>query len=683
MKLNFALTIRVACASLALCAACTSNTTLPPSAHLGVASSGATVKNDGSKVTLTATATDVAGKPGTGSAVFTAPFGDLNGSGTPTATVTLGAAGTATVTYACSASADATNCVSGATAIVQVAWTSATSSVAVGITGNSVGPGPDGGNPGPDGGIVDGGAVAGPPFSILTVSSTPSLLGLRGSGIQEQGRTIFNVTDANGIPAGGAAVTFSENQPELVSLSATGGVTDSNGNIGVTYSSRIELGVTSIVATLTATGAQATASIAVRGAKPSAAGFYFRCDKANLPLTLTNQLATTTCTVRLSDRSGNRVGIPTRVSFATEAGSITSSATTAPFDPANPSTEGTASVTFSTDLGNGSTPADVDPLPADPAQYPSGRAAEPSVTVLQVVNNPRDQLVTIIAMTQGEEEFVDQNHNGILDNNEIFVDQGDPFIDSNDDGLYGQISDGGQFEERFCGSTDGGTCPVYNGPNGKWDSQTTIWKPTWVVFTYAASVSDKPAGVGSSPTPFMPGCADYADASPTATNNSTIVAPLFVFDRYLNTPAAGATYAATLSGNPTGIALTPVGFTTTEPDSWGAMGELGEGGTFEYRRVSTSGGPCVSTGSTPTACVDKLLFRDWDLGLRGVLQVANSTLTPVASAPKGKSSTGYGCPGAAGKDQYSDGPFSVLVTATQANNIVSHGAFNGVFATGK
>ena len=50
-----------------------------------------------------------------------------------------------------------------------------------------------------------------------------------------------------------------------------------------------------------------------------------------------------------------------------------------------------------------------------PAQYPFPRTAEPQVTVGSLVKNPRDQMVTIIAMTQGEEGFFDANKNGVLD----------------------------------------------------------------------------------------------------------------------------------------------------------------------------------------------------------------------------------------------------------------------------
>ena len=109
---------------------------------------------------------------------------------------------------------------------------------------------------------------------------------------------------------------------------------------------------------------------------------------------------------RLVDRFGNRVGIPTVVNFATEAGSIAASVTTKGFDPAAPNdlTEGTATVTFATDMGNGSSPADVAPLTAAAlaTQYPwSLFNNEPNGVDGQLTLNPRDQLVTIIAMTRG------------------------------------------------------------------------------------------------------------------------------------------------------------------------------------------------------------------------------------------------------------------------------------------
>ena len=84
-------------------------------------------------------------------------------------------------------------------------------------------------------------------------------------------------------------------------------------------------------------------------------------------------------------------------SFSTEAGAITASTTTQAFDVSKPddANEGTATVTFTTDMGNGNTPMDVAPL-GPVAQYPWNRGQEPSYTPFgsSLVINPRDQFVT-------------------------------------------------------------------------------------------------------------------------------------------------------------------------------------------------------------------------------------------------------------------------------------------------
>jgi hypothetical protein len=279
-------------------------------------------------------------------------------------------------------------------------------------------------------------------------------------------------------------------------------------------------------------------------------------------------------------------------------------------NPTDPS-EGTASVTFSTDMGNGTSPADVEPLPADPAQYPWPRQAEPRVANGQLVVNPRDQLVTIIAMTQGEEAFVDANHNGVLDIGETFIDQGDPFIDANDNGVYDQLYTGGPWELRFCGQ--GNTnCAAYQGPNGKWDSLTTIWVPTWVVFTGVTSAHIAAAGQPAPAADYSPACIPH---------NVSAFAEIYIYDTFLNTPASGTGYndPRVEQGN---VGTRRHGF-GPELDGWGAMGNLGV--SFDYRIVSPAGGLCQSPAAptAPTPCVQRLLFRNFDLGWRGTIETFN------------------------------------------------------------
>jgi hypothetical protein len=238
-------------------------------------------------------------------------------------------------------------------------------------------------------------------------------------------------------------------------------------------------------------------------------------------------------------------------------------------------------------------------------------------------------------MAQGEEGFIDANHNGVLDPGEIFVDQGDPFIDANDDGVYGQIYPNGPWEPRFCGATASGTCPAYQGPNGQWDANTIIWKPTWVVFTGVPLVSTTPPGGAAPASDYNPSC--LIGPSATGAPAAAAFAPIYVYDVFLNTPTAGSTWAAPIivsqSGTAATLSIKQSGF-FKELDGWGAMGSLGL--DFEYKLLAPNGTQCVTNGSTTagTPCVEKLLFRNFDDGLRGAIELdALKSATTSCTAP--------------------------------------------------
>jgi hypothetical protein len=638
-------------ALLALLYACNTSTAAnTPIPSVAIVADVSTIANDGSLANVTATCRDAAGNAGTGSIIFTAPYGNVNGTGTVTATATLNASGIAKVSYACNAATDS-RCISGKV-VVTATWGVAANYQSLTLSGP--GGATDGGTPPPaDGGTSgDGGIpphVLGPPASIIFVSATPYVLGLRGSGIQEQGLMSFLVVDSYGAPVPSTLVNFTQAQPALVTLGHTSGTTDTTGTVWVDYAASGEVGTSLITATVGGTTIATSHVVAVRGAKPSAAGFYFRCAVANIPIyTITTGLITTTCTVRLSDRYGNRVGVATPVQFASEAGAITASAMTKPFDYKNPTDpdEGSVSVTFTADVANGFTPADVAPLAAAPAQYPIPRlAAEPSRTVGTFVYNPRDQLVTIIAMVRGEEAFVDANHNGVYDLGELFVDQGDPYVDANDNNVYDALT-----EQRFCG---GATCATYNGPNGIWDADRTIWAPTWVVFTGVPFAQ-------ASSTPPMPGslCLDYSNNS---VGNASIMSFSFaVVDRWLNTGALGTSYTASVTGAHPPALSTSGNF--NELDAWGSMGLLHL--DFDWVRLAASdftkacGDPTVAP-----ICIQRLVFGDFDTGGR-----IGTTLSNAALLPKG-GTTGNGCAPPAPSAGTQTAPFSLFVTATTNSSV--------------
>jgi len=69
-----------------------------------------------------------------------------------------------------------------------------------------------------------------------------------------------------------------------------------------------------------------------------------------------------------------------------------------------------------------------------------------------------------------EEAFV-MRPDGQYNAGELFVDQGDPSSNSNDDNAYDPATSPGSAAERGCAT--------YHAPNGVWDSDRTIWAPTW------------------------------------------------------------------------------------------------------------------------------------------------------------------------------------------------------------
>jgi hypothetical protein len=89
------------------------------------------------------------------------------------------------------------------------------------------------------------------------------------------------------------------------------------------------------------------------------------------------------------------------------------------------------------------------------------------------VHNPRDGIVSVIAMMAGEEGFIDKNGDGNHDPGEPFIDLPEPFVDSNDNG----VQDPGEFFQDLNGDMR------WNPANGIWDESTTLWTETRVVYS--------------------------------------------------------------------------------------------------------------------------------------------------------------------------------------------------------
>ncbi len=118
------------------------------------------------------------------------------------------------------------------------------------------------------------------------------------------------------------------------------------------------------------------------------------------------------------------------------------------------------------------------PDPACPGGCDEPRRADPIRPGR--INNPRDNLVSMIAITAGEEHFIDLNNNGLWDDGEPFVDTTEPFVDSNDNGTW----DPGELYVDTNG--DG----VWSGKNGTWDASTLIWAQNRLLWTGLPAMYD-------------------------------------------------------------------------------------------------------------------------------------------------------------------------------------------------
>lgn len=349
-------------------------------------------------------------------------------------------------------------------------------------------------DPEDDASTLDAGAdvvVQGDPANIewtSTICGTVAcgIMGIRKSGFQELADVSFTVKDAKGTPVSGVDVVFElESPPTGTEFLAPGGTTgtasvtiktDVKGIATARVQSGITLGVFTVKATVGPTLLARTPAIGVRGVTPANRGFTLQCNIQNLAAydeDVPPKALKTNCTATLIDRFNNPVGKPTTINFKVEAGAIASSAQSKPFDPVgNNADEGKATVEFNT-VGT-FPPVNVAPL-LSPGVMSTGVESSDGNTAAAGVNQ-RDGLVTILAYAAGEEAFDDDNSNGQWDPGENFIDQGEPFVDANDN----NIRDPGEFCADVAPWGKTGECDP---PNGKWDKATTVWTTAYILYS--------------------------------------------------------------------------------------------------------------------------------------------------------------------------------------------------------
>jgi hypothetical protein len=323
--------------------------------------------------------------------------------------------------------------------------------------------------------------------SFKFLSAEPTLIGLKGSGNQESSIVTFQALDANNAACpDGLPVTYSVSK-DIATIDPASGKTNPLGQVSTTVKSGMSVGSIKVIVTAGTVTAESD-PITIAGGVANWNNLSVTCNRLAIGGFGLQQFGLDmTCYAHVADRNGQKIaGVD--VSFIPEAGSMLNKVTT--------DDQGTATNIYKTQE-----PFPVDVKPAGAADYanmmpswmqsPLDNSQEPSWsckiqiptgTVPMVYNecNPRDGLVTIIAITTGEEGYEDTNQNGKYDLSEPWVDLPEPYVDVNDDGKY---EDG----EPYSDVNGNGH---WDGPNNKWDASTTIWKATKILWTGEPKVDD-------------------------------------------------------------------------------------------------------------------------------------------------------------------------------------------------
>lgn len=136
-------------------------------------------------------------------------------------------------------------------------------------------------------------------------------------------------------------------------------------------------------------------------------------------------------------------------------------------------------------------------------------------------HNPRDGLVTLVAVVDGQEGFDDANSNGLYDRGENFRDAPEPFLDEDDDNKRDE-------SERYVDTNGNGQ---WDGPNNRYDAETKIMAMFKILWTGAPHVD--PSG-----DPSRGSYIDIDDQSTFVADGGSLEMKAFVLDGNLNPVAA-------------------------------------------------------------------------------------------------------------------------------------------------
>jgi hypothetical protein len=160
-------------------------------------------------------------------------------------------------------------------------------------------------------------------------------------------------------------------------------------------------------------------------------------------------------------------------------------------------------------------PADVAPFPAEEPFTIPGAGLTPGAAE----QNPRDGLVTILVVARGHEAYTDGNGNGDWDPGEPYIDEGEPFLDVDDDGIHDPAIDG-----PHCCDENGNH--RVDGPNGVWDGDTLLGRTAHILWSGPVAEESGRSGF----TPADPSIDAGASADITMTVVDANFNPVAMFD---------------------------------------------------------------------------------------------------------------------------------------------------------
>jgi hypothetical protein len=319
--------------------------------------------------------------------------------------------------------------------------------------------------------------VGAPANIVYQPAGTKEQLGIKSSNLDTSTPVSFVVVDLKQQPVPGVTVHFEVRGVGGAAVTPTSAVTDAQGKVTTTLLAGNEVGIATVRATVTSVDPDLTAAslgTPIVGARPSDEGFVIECNQINLAANATatppRKDLSTPCSAQLVDRFRNPVGLRTSVSWYSEAGSIESPVST------GGGTRGRVNTTFQT--AGKWPPFEVSNLmQGEPVDADTGQ-------------NPRDMLVTVIAVTSGEETFYDGSgvsqgaKDGEWNAGEWFVDLPEPFVDENDNQVYDLGEPFIDTERLDCATGQRqGKNARWDPPNGCWDGDIQIWRATHILYS--------------------------------------------------------------------------------------------------------------------------------------------------------------------------------------------------------